>query len=501
MTKKCKNTIVITSIILSFLALYIPRSFADRAIVSVETLNVRSGPGLNYEITGQVHHQERLTIMEEKENWLKIKSDDAEGWVAEWMVTRTESEPESRTKMESLKTVEVTGETLRIRSGPGTDFDVIGHADQGEIYPYLATNTDWVQIQLNEDQTGWVHSDYIVIKDRRSKEGATENQHIGQITANMEVISVRDQHSFNGKIIGEIYENEQYPVYKEEKSWYQIQLPSGELGWVAKWLVAFAESYNGGSDTVTLLYNDTHFRNGPSTDYPITGKGQKGNTFEMVNKHENWYEIRTDSGHAFVPEWAVSLEKNPVDSLGVRHNHLKNKIIIIDAGHGGRDTGAVSAAGDYEKNITIKTSLDLARKLELLGAVPILTRTSDTYLSLGSRVAIAYTQQADAFLSIHYNNAPDYPEANGISTFYYHPRDRELATILHREMMNATQLNDRNVKFGNYHVIRENRRPSVLLELGFVSNPKEEQLIKTRRYQEIVTRAIVRGLNDYFANE
>ncbi|MBO8155968.1 MAG: SH3 domain-containing protein [Bacillaceae bacterium] len=572
--------IFITLTMLGCFLLFTPRISADTAVVNVETLNVRVGPGLNFKITGQVHENDPLTILEEKGNWLKIKSDNVEGWVAEWMVTVTESTEETdenrsqRTDEDHPKeeaTVKITGDHLRVRTGPGLDNEIIDHVNNGEVYSYISAEDNWVKIQLSDDQAGWVHKDYVVInqqeqevqhsenvtyivnvnilnvrnspgtdsdladqlsygtkvvkleekdewfkvqydqnkegwvaswflrKAKEDKKKTDEQKPAGEVIVNTAILNVRDQNSLKGDIIDQIHANERYPFYKEENSWYQIKLPSGKMGWVAKWLVTADRDNNSDQQFLTLMYDYTNLRKGPSTDHQIVDRGMKGDVFEIVKKHGNWYEIKQGDETAFVAGWIVSLNRRGIQQLSLNENNLKNKVIVIDAGHGGRDTGTISASGDYEKHLTIQTANELARKLEMLGAVPILTRSDDTYLSLSSRVALSHTKRADAFLSIHYNSAPEYPSVHGISTFYYHSKDRKLANALHKKIIDATQLKDRRVKYGNYHVIRENKQPSVLLELGFLSNPEEEKVVKTSDYQEKVTNGIIRGLNEYFA--
>ncbi len=87
----------------------------------------------------------------------------------------------------------------------------------------------------------------------------------------------------------------------------------------------------------------------------------------------------------------------------------------------------------------------------------------------------------------------------GHTSYYYNEQDRALAQAIHNEITNTIKLQDREARFGNYYVLRENSQPSVLLELGYLSNPQEENIIQSSSYQEQVTKAIVKGLNNYFS--
>src|SRR5690606_38055493 len=130
-----------------------------------------------------------------------------------------------------------------------------------------------------------------------------------------------------------------------------------------------------------------------------------------------------------------------------------------------------------------RTSQLLAKKLERLGAVPILTRNHDVFLPLENRVAYSHAYQADAFLSIHYNSAPEYPDVHGIGTYYYYDSYYPLANEMQEEIIQATGFKNRDVKKESYYVIRENIRPGVLIELGFLSNREEENKLKTNAFQ------------------
>lgn len=126
---------------------------------------------------------------------------------------------------------------------------------------------------------------------------------------------------------------------------------------------------------------------------------------------------------------------------------------MIDPGHGGRDNGTTGARGTREKDITIRTAQVLAEKLRAAGANVILTRSGDTYLPLPSRVGISHHHNADAFISIHYDSTPD-RTARGVTTYYYHPFQKEIASNIHSNVTAMTNLRNRGYRVGDYHVIR-----------------------------------------------
>ena len=166
---------------------------------------------------------------------------------------------------------------------------------------------------------------------------------------------------------------------------------------------------------------------------------------------------------------------------------------MLDPGHGGRDQGAEGANGTLEKELTLRTAKLLANKLEAAGVNVILTRSKDEYVSLYERI----NNPADAFISLHYDSIND-KSIHGHTSYYYYSYEKELAATIHRHIAESNNLKDRGVRYGDYFVTRENSNPSVLLELGYLSNPNEEGVIKTKKYREAVTTAIVKGLTEYF---
>src|SRR5690606_18840955 len=142
----------------------------------------------------------------------------------------------------------------------------------------------------------------------------------------------------------------------------------------------------------------------------------------------------------------------------------------------------------------------LAQELSMLGAEVILTRDEDTFVSLTSRATISNTVNASAFISLHYNSFPESPSVTGISTYYYNEQSESLAQYIQEETVKKSGDRDRGYDFGDFQVIRQNLMPSVLVELGFISNPEIDQLLATNAYQKKLVAGMVNGLQRYFNN-
>ena len=194
-----------------------------------------------------------------------------------------------------------------------------------------------------------------------------------------------------------------------------------------------------------------------------------------------------------------------------------NKIVYLDAGHGGYDPGA-SYFGISEKSLTLAIQSRVKAKLEAEGYQVVTTRTSDTYVDLIDRSRAANASESDIFVSIHIN-ASGSSAAQGIETYYYQPyaeypsrinatyhanptrlsMSDTLANAIQSSLINATGAQNQGVKRQTFAVLRETTAPAVLLELGFLSNPQEAARLNTSAYQETLANAIVAGIKRYYS--
>jgi N-acetylmuramoyl-L-alanine amidase len=173
---------------------------------------------------------------------------------------------------------------------------------------------------------------------------------------------------------------------------------------------------------------------------------------------------------------------------------LKGKTIVLDPGHGGKDVGSTGSQGTYEKDVTLLTALNISSKLVEQGANVVMTRADDTFISLEDRTELAQIEDADLFLSIHFD-AFESSDVHGMTTYYNKSQDQDLAQSIHDELFKLdTEIKDRGVMFGDYHVIRENTKPAILLELGYISNANEEKRMQSESFQEQISTNIVNGV-------
>ena len=224
----------------------------------------------------------------------------------------------------------------------------------------------------------------------------------------------------------------------------------------------------------------------------------------------------------------------------IRALGLKVGRIVIDAGHGGHDTGTIGPNGLLEKDLVLDVSLRLGRLLQTkMGAEVIYTRDDDTFIPLETRTAIANKQQADLFVSVHANSSQD-PSARGVETYYlnFNPspdalevaarenavseksvhelgdlvkkialkekveESREFATDVQRALYvglagKERTMKDRGVKKAPFIVLIGANMPSILAEISFVSNPGDERKLQTPEYRQKIAEALYRGIARY----
>lgn len=187
---------------------------------------------------------------------------------------------------------------------------------------------------------------------------------------------------------------------------------------------------------------------------------------------------------------------------------IKDKIITLDPGHGGSDPGAIGASGLKEKQITLEISMRVKELLEKEGAKVFMTRTTDKDVyapnasdraELQARVNVAEKHNSDLFLSLHINSSVN-KSVGGFSSYYYPKTDNDLkiAKTIQDKFAKNFGVDNLGVRQANFYVVKRCSMPATLLEMCFISNPKEEKLMKSKWFQKKTARLIVEGVKNYF---
>lgn len=179
---------------------------------------------------------------------------------------------------------------------------------------------------------------------------------------------------------------------------------------------------------------------------------------------------------------------------------LAGKTIVVDAGHGGSDTGAIRY-GVMEKNINLAVALKLKAQLESLGATVITTRDSDSTVSLDDRVATleASTPAADIFVSVHTNaTVAKNSTVDGIETYYYSQDSKALADSLYNSLVAGLSMRGHWASKKALVVVHHDIAPSALVEIGYISSSSKRALLQDEAYQKKIADAIASGVINYF---
>lgn len=343
---------------------------------------------------------------------------------------------------------------------------------------------------------------------------ATENDHDKLFEVQTESV-MRTAPNNEADVIGTLVEGDRLRTFEEQDGWVKTFF-DGQPAWVyAKELLLIEENKEVVNDDSVLENND--MINEEESGLEEVEEEAEENAEEEVKDEmketteEDDITVETDNNfNHYTPDHAVEtldylpmgfIQQNQMqiseDTIIVRKHQLNGYNIMIDPGHGGKDSGAVSE-GVREKDLTLATATKLANHLEAEGATVNFTRADDMFISLENRVFQSNAHETDVFISLHYDYFND-PEVNGINTYYANSNtSKELSEKIHTALAGELDMTDRGIRQENYYVLKHNQNPAVLLELGFISNPSDLEKVQTDEYQTEVAEAITNGLVEYF---
>ena len=250
--------------------------------------------------------------------------------------------------------------------------------------------------------------------------------------------------------------------------------------------------------------NDTHvvLKNSANTVMIFTLSG--GGLYVNTKPIGEVGPIEKKAGQIYVLRSLISRIRSAMRAYtpGPVPSHVPRRLsgtVVIDPGHGGKDPGATSVLGYYEKNINLEVARKVAWLLEQRGLRVKMTRTDDYYPELEDRAAMANNINADLFVSIHSDSFPK-SSRRGFTVYVANAASsssRRAANDIVRSM-SGTGLNSFGVDTANYHVLTATRGPAVLIELGYLTNRREATLLQSGSFQNRLAEAIANGITDYF---
>src|SRR5438552_96743 len=167
--------------------------------------------------------------------------------------------------------------------------------------------------------------------------------------------------------------------------------------------------------------------------------------------------------------------------------------VVIDAGHGGFDRGGIPGQRIPEKEMTLDVAQRLKALLAASGYRVIMTRDSDVFVPLPTRVSIANSYQNAIFVCIHFNSAKRMG-ASGIETYFYSRESLPLASAVHYYVAGGAPTSNRGVRRRGFYVLRKTKIPAVLVECGFLTNPSEGDYAQTASYRQKLAEEIAAGI-------
>nr|WP_230967050.1 N-acetylmuramoyl-L-alanine amidase [Nostoc sp. NZL] len=357
-----------------------------------------------------------------------------------------------------LPVSEVTVESGVARTGPSTDYSRLTPLPKGTRATVTGKEGEWLRL----DYGAWINS-----KETRILPGAIPPQTI------IRSVGYR-----------------QLPGATEIVFPLQVPVPVS----VQQSEGAFALTlYNTTAQTDIIRLDDDPLIS--RLDWQQEAPEQVKYTFNLKKAQQWGYKLRYDG------TTLVLALRHPPKIGNTRRKALANLKIVLDPGHGGKESGASGPTGYLEKDVNLVISKLLRDELVKRGATVVMTREDDKEVSLVERQAIINQEEPAIALSIHHNSLPDNGDAEktkGFGTFWYHPQAHNLAIFLQNYVVRKLDKPYYGVFWNNLALTRPAAAPSVLLELGFMSNPDEFEQVVNPEEQKKMANAIAQGITEWF---
>ncbi|HHT47418.1 MAG TPA: SH3 domain-containing protein [Firmicutes bacterium] len=463
----------------------LPKIIGEKAIVEVNLLNVRVGPGLDFEKINQLTRNSSVTVYFEQDKWLLVRlPDGSSGWIYKEYTSyisnisnkKQQDKPQSKYPAEEKEEKEEKAEEAQVKEESPAEKENQGKNNQENM----------------------------------------QKQYPFQVVVKTGSLRLREKPGLTNKPIGSIPVDTILTVMQSEDGWFQVILPDKKQGWVAGWYTEEINSEERNSESpvtyfrvATVKADVLKVRSGPGLEHTQTGRVYSGNHLLTIQEKDGWYYVQTPTGqygwisgeYASIKEVTSETSRSTTSRDGSART--QDITLVIDPGHGGSDAGATGITGLKEKDVNLTVSLYLAELLRSRGFNVVLTRNNDIGLSLSERVAIAERAEADLFISIHANAHLTNIFASGTETYYYQnkstsPQSFYLASLIQRETTRLLKLPNRGVKTKPFHVIKETSMPSALLELAFLSNAVDEKMLKSSDFLKLGAEGIYRAILRYY---
>lgn len=520
-------------------------------------LNVRDGASLGAEVLGKVTRNDRFPYLGQRGSWYQIDYANTTGYVHKDYAVLYEEEVVDLDKIEARRG-RINSAVVNVRTSPqvtDNNENRISQVTFGSDYDIVDKTEDWYQILLEDGQKGWLVKRAVDLVDDFGNvitADGIEHKNLAKLfIVDVDKANIRKAPSKSAPLLSQARKKDLLPIQGLKGDWYKVGLSDGRIGYIASSL---------GKTRTELLYKNQVEETDRTDLARIQEIRVDADGLHLVSDEDILYRVfvLNDPARAMVSLYDVDVDDEQLGTLQVDEGRLKGlkverygehrlrlelsfdkpssidvssqggddqrhllfsveeaplfgKTIVIDPGHGaykenGRfDVGATSPSGIYEYLITNDISMDIANRLIALGAQVILTHDDQEIINMGlnQRVSLANKSGADIFVSIHSDSYPDNPSASGMATYYYHGNgnvERKIALASHilDGLCQYTGRANNGIKNRSFRVIKYTGMPSVLVEVGFLSNKVEEKLLQTSSFRSLAAEGIVEGIRSYF---
>lgn len=390
--------------------------------------------------------------------------------------------------------VEVQTVALNVRDNPSVTSHVITQIHQEDRVTIKEKKNGWYRIQTSEKTEGWV-AEWLIF-DGKSGPYTYLPGIITQRSTELKKSNTEDS-----KTITTLKKKQKIMVTLELNGWSRIYADE-TYGWVPTEAIRIRKNQQPKfelDETLQVTFDNAplYSKNSEKSTPLATLHYAEKVTLKAVE--DNWYQIRTENGKTgYLRSWEVT--DNKLSEKDKRPDEpMSEYVVILDPGHGGNDPGAnTNDEKVYEKELTLKTAKVVKEELENSGYSVLMTRSTDTFVPLSKIADLSNESNADIFISFHYDSTGNPNEGSGTTTFYRNKNGQALAQSINDQIANTLPLENRGFGVQDYQVLRENKKPAVLLELGYINNDSDAAYAQSNKYHKKVGEAVYHGATNYF---
>ncbi|MGI6317544.1 MAG: N-acetylmuramoyl-L-alanine amidase [Dethiobacteria bacterium] len=468
-----------------------------RAIVNGNNVNIRSGPGTDYDRLTQVSKGTSLIVLAESGSWLQVELPGGDrGWIAGWLVDfvgtstgGTKLSGEYTMPADAGRSALVMKPSVNIRSGPGLQHPAISRATLGQRLDILSEEGSWYAVRLPGGGSGWIAGWLVAVRyDGNKVKSDSDGNQTGNLISRWSageplrpgelpfITDLKAEH-YGSKVVLEISADSPLNM----PSSFQLNNPSRFV---------FDFSARTGEDD-------------PAPSLEVNHGAVRGVRLGQLDERT----VRVVADLQTPATYALDRSSDgKTITIYIDTADPARQVIVIDPGHGtlsewdSYDPGAIGPSGLREWDVNRRISMLLGNILLNEGYTVIYTNETNTGLSLEERALVGSLSGADLLVSIH-ANASTNPSMGGTMTFYHQNalahKSMALAGYIQAELINRLQRENKGIREANFLVLRSCPIPAVLVEVAFISNPKEEMLLADSAFQRRAAEAIALGIKRY----